>query len=211
MDGIRAFGRNEGGLNHTGDFPLLFSPLLPELSNLAVFGVVPGGETLHFPFLFDSDDYDKAEELIDTIWNRLDTLDMCPERRTETGAMYPRYFRPGFFPDCAAYIRDDWNSLLCFDEPYPEYKMVSQARRRDDPVEMVATGFQFFFRNIDACWWEVFSPRRQSMELLTDYLCRERVDHQLLQFERDYPDSSTPVERTFRDVHTIWPPEKQKG
>jgi hypothetical protein len=215
MMGIRAFGRNEGTLNHTGDFRLLFSPLLPELESLAVYGIDPG-EGLYFPFDLEMDDLDEADDLSEALFERLNKLDICPEPRPETGVIYPRYYKSGFFPDFANYIQDDWNDLICFQEPYPDYMSVLRAVYGEIPFnweaikarhaeqqrrEIMATGFQFYFRNIDACWWEVFSPRQGSIDRVVQYLCEQKIAFQTLEFERDFPDSQTPVNREFRDVH----------
>ena len=228
MIGYRAFGKNEGSLGHAGDFDMLFRPLLDRLSSLAVYGLEPS-DGLAFPFYWESDDVDEADKMLEELFASLDSLDMCPHPRLDTRVMWPRYYRPGFFPKFSKFIKDDWNDLACYAEPFPDYDLLlkaehvrnPEARQAQDPQiqrqNWLATGFKFHFRNIDACWWEVFSPDAEAMQQLHDYFTAERIDFQELSFERDFPESSTPVDREFRGVHYLrsseegqQPPEREK-
>ena len=56
IHGLRCFGKNEGYLNHTGDFVLLFEPLLPILARFSVYG-----PDIYFPFLYEMDP-DEAQQ-----------------------------------------------------------------------------------------------------------------------------------------------------
>jgi hypothetical protein len=218
MEGLRAFGRNEGGLNHAGDFTMLFAPIMDELSALAVYG-----PELCLPFNGRADSAEKITEILSELQPRLKELDICPIENKEYGIQYPRFYRPGFFPQLAEFVRDDWNTIMCFSEPYPQYDRLFEASYGYPPGKARFTGvqwtseqqrkcagdlgFAFLFQNIDACWWEVFSPRTESMARLVEHFEQNHIEYQRLTFERDYPVSATPVNRDFKDIHHIWPPK----
>ena len=126
MIGYRAFGDNEGSLNHTGDFVRLFRPLLGSLSTMAVYGLDPP-DGLYFPFYWECENEDEAEKKLDELFASLDGLDMCPRPTSDTCVSYPRYYRPGFFPGFAQFIRDDWDDLVCYAEPFPDYELLAKA------------------------------------------------------------------------------------
>lgn len=224
MTGLRAFGHNEGGLGHAGDFEMLFAPLLDDLSNMAVYGLHPA-DGFTFPFYWQANDRDVAEKRMESLYATLEALDICPRPRSEAGLQWPRYYSAGFFPEFTAYIRDDWNDLVCFRAPFPPYEKLLRAQCGADPLDYDArkartpqvqrgawldASFDFYFRNIDACWWEVFSPHDGSMRRLSEHLSKGRISFQGLLFERDFPESVTPINREFKDVHYIWSPKEDE-
>jgi hypothetical protein len=204
MKGFRVFGNNKGGLNHVGDFALLFAPLMDQLSTMAVYGFESDG--LNLPSSIWELDIEEIDAEMEALIGYLAGLDIRPRSRTEIDG--PGYYRPGFFPRFTEYIQDDWSRIVCFAPPFPDYDKllladygeipsvgrVIPSRARD--VERGAwalTRFAFYFRNIDAAWWEVFSPDRAAIQLLLDHFRARRIKFQDLTFERDFPESSAPV------------------
>ncbi|MSU58512.1 MAG: hypothetical protein EXS35_10095 [Pedosphaera sp.] len=209
MKGIRAFGENEGGLNHCGDFALLFSPLLPQLADVAAFH-----PNVTFSEFYAVGAPDNFEEIVNGLSEELAQLDLrSPEEKRKR---VEPYYRPGFFPKFASYVEDDWNEILCFKPPFPEYPRIfniafsEEARSRNySALRKLYRSLQFFayFRNIDACWWEFYAPHDELIAAVQQHLAAHRLEYEELDFEVDYPFGGLKKKRRFAGVHSIWPPE----
>ena len=212
MRGIRAFGRNEGGLNHTGDFLFLFSPLVSQLADVAVFS-----PELSYSAFYSRNAPADWEEKLEALGRELESLRL-PELKTKN-APQP-YYGPGFFPKFAGYVVDDWNDVMCFKKPFPDWQRLSDARFSEEHAKGFKTGdntrlreiytslgFYLYFRNIDACFWECYAPDAALIEQLREHFRTHAIDFEELDFSADFPFGGLKQKRRFKDVHEIWSPE----
>ena len=185
--GVRAYGDNNGSLGHTGDFVLLFNPLIKYLQSTAVFGV-----ELQMSEIYHEYSFDEADAKIDRLQSELEKLKLVQnvEYRENIMITHSSYYGPGFFPKFAGYIEDDWNELICFKKPYPDYSnIVALEYYKGDPCELrqkyIDLNFFMWFQNIDAFYWECFINDENVMDKLLNYLSKKRIRHELLNFEKD--------------------------
>jgi hypothetical protein len=210
MNGIRAFGQNQGGLNHVGDFSLLFSPALPQLADVAAFN-----PKVQFPF--DWAEGDPEQRLVEELAAELTALELRPKDLSQYNALIS-YYGPGFFPKFAPYIQDDWNEILCFKKPFPDYSDIFQVAfseehsrcfHRKDYTSLRelyrSLGFFAYFRNIDACCWECYAADDGLVASLRRHLDHHSIECEALSFDIDYPFGGLKRARNFKGVHPIWP------
>lgn len=210
MKGIRAFGQNTGGLNHIGDFELLFKPVIPQIGKMAVFGA-----ELKLSNLLYIEDEAEAGRMEDEVYKELERLSLFKrESYNEDG-----YHGPGFFPKFAKYLLDDWNDVLCFSQPFPKRENVINVMYSNEGENGFKTGdysqmrkaymdldFSFFFQNIDACYWECYAKNDSDIELIVDYLKESKINYEELLFSEDFPHGGLKEERSFSEVREIWEP-----
>ena len=223
MHGLRAYGRNEGGLGHTGDFAALFAPVLPSLAGAAVYGPQfrwcvweEQGLTSDEPDAA----WDAAFAADDERADRLCRLTLHPLKSEND---FPDYFAPGLFPEFAPFVLDDWNTVVAFDRPFPplaevERRLAAAEVRgtHDSTAELVrarmafaAAGFAHHFSNVDACYWEYFSPDTAAFAAVRDHLTATNYLFDILDSRRDWPfatDPPTAAKTDFAGVKTIWRP-----
>ena len=182
IKGLRAFGENEGALGHTGDFVLLFQPLIPFLQDLAVFGpelhISLTQAFCHGIFKGMSAEEiknrkltpDEEQEIFrlskkeDELCEALDAFKLV-ENVKDSGTsqeISAAYYGPGFFPKYVKFLQDDWNDVICFKEPFPDYQelcdLLYASKISDEELRQryKALPFYMLFQNIDACFWEAY-------------------------------------------------------
>jgi len=232
IKGVRAFGKNEGALGHTGDFVLLFEPLIPYLQNAAVFGPelyialtnaffheiyrgMSAEEIKNRKLTFiEEQEFTRLLKKEDELCEALEELKIAENvtgSQETVQTIYKAYYGPGFFPKYARFLQDDWNNVICFREPFPNYKELcdlfyaAKISNKELRQRYKALKFYILFQNIDACFWEAYVPDRELYQKLTDYLDKKNIEYELLDFDQDFPDSPLKNPRDFKDVHTIWP------
>lgn len=215
LKGIRAFGGNRGGLNHLGDFSTLFKPVLEFLEELHVYAQ---HDTFYWSFFYSDDDEEDAEEKCDRLEARLEDLNQTPGLN-EVVQNPPPLYKPGLFPEFAQYVRDDWNTLVCFAEPLPSYVSMLYAIdgidisngnekrfRLSDEAKRNATkkmGFTAYIQNVDAIYWELYSPLSEIIDELRNYYQKNNIRYQDLDFDVDFPRSSIPEDIKLNGIYKI--------
>lgn len=213
MKGIRAYGRNEGGLNHSGDLELLFEPLLPLLNECAIYGA----EQTHGDLL-DELSVEEYVSASDRMENELASLEIPFASPGDQQGCFG-YYGPGFMAKFGKFIKDDWNELLCFEAPFPPRREVVRASElirgfrdslrpdgntiREHRRRLANPGMSFLFRNMDACYWELHAREKCHVHTIREHLRNGefRFD-ELEDFFDDAPRSKT----EFSGVHEIWKP-----
>jgi hypothetical protein len=188
MTGVRAFGQNEGSLNHVGDFTLLFSPSLPHLVDAAVFN-----PKLKFPFNWLEGD--PEEKLVQELSRELESIELKPSKTDKRNSL-TSYYGPGFFPKFAAYVEDDWNEILCFKPPFPSYESIYNVAYSEEHAEC-------FKRR------ECYAAEQRLIDALRRHLKEQTLDFEDLNFDTDYPFGGLKRKRSFKGVHSIWPRNDQ--
>jgi hypothetical protein len=154
MTGVRV--RWPGGRDrpHRGsDFAAFFAPVLPRLRGLW--------------WLADDQALRPPHDLPDAAWEALAARRRWVAAEGDDplgGCVDPHHAAdPGFVPDYAAWVNDDWCSLYGFDRPLADWRGWLRAGRRTGPrwraeraAFLAATTAVCFFA-VDSAYWEFFA------------------------------------------------------
>ncbi len=209
INGVRAFGKKNETFRYPGDFVYLFQPLIPYLQNTAVFGselqicltsafreqLFKGMtlEEIKSRKLTPAEKQDalRLSKQEDELCEKLEALKLA-ENVSDSGVISAAYYGPGFFPKYAKFLQDDWNTVICFKKPFPDYQELcdiyytSKISAKELRQKYKALSFYMLFQNIDAWGWEAYVPDQELYQKLVDYLDKKHTRYERLDFDRDF-------------------------